>query len=66
MKRGGRRALYWAITLSHAARAGAQYGAQSSGKAGDSAGIQQAALQEAQNIERLASAHSASVNAPAA
>jgi Flp pilus assembly protein TadG len=44
------RVLYWAITLSQAARAGAQYGAQSNAKAADSAGIQQAAVNEAQNI----------------
>jgi Flp pilus assembly protein TadG len=44
------RVLYTAITLSHAARAGAAYGAQSNGHTGDSAGIQQAAEEEAQDI----------------
>ena len=44
------RVLYTAITLSHAARAGAAYGAQSNGYTGDTAGIQQAAEEEAQNI----------------
>ena len=44
------RVLYSAITLSHAARAGAAYGAQSIGHTGDAAGIQQAAEEEAQNI----------------
>ena len=44
------RGLYWGITLTHAARAGAQYGAQSIAKSADSSGIQQAAQNEAQNI----------------
>lgn len=44
------RVLYRAITLSHAARAGAAYGAQSNGHTGDAAGIRQAAEAEAQNI----------------
>jgi Flp pilus assembly protein TadG len=44
------RVFYKGITLSNAARVGAQYGAQDPSKAGDSAGIQQAATQEAQNI----------------
>ncbi len=44
------RVLYTAITLSHAARAGAAYGAQSNGHAADGAGIRQAAEEEAQNI----------------
>ncbi|MDP6605401.1 MAG: pilus assembly protein [Dehalococcoidia bacterium] len=44
------RVMYTAITLSHAARAGAAYGAQSNGHTGDAAGIQQAAEEEAQNI----------------
>ncbi len=44
------RVLYTAITLSHAARAGAAYGAQGNGYAGDAAGIQQSAEQDAQNI----------------
>ncbi len=48
------RMLYHAITLSHAARAGAAYGAQNSGFAGDTAGIQQAAEAEAQNIAPIA------------
>ncbi len=44
------RVLYTAITLSHAARAGAAYGAQSTGYTGDTGGIQLAAEEEAQNI----------------
>lgn len=44
------RMFYWGITLSHAARAGAQYGAQSNGTTGDIAGIRNAALAEAQDI----------------
>lgn len=39
------RVLYWSITLAQSASAGAQYGAQSSASAGNTAGIQQAALQ---------------------
>lgn len=44
------RVLYTSIILSHAARAGAQYGAQTNGTTGDSAGIREAAIQEAQDI----------------
>jgi Flp pilus assembly protein TadG len=44
------RAFYTAITLAHAARAGAQYGAQSPAKSSDVTGIKNAATQEAQNI----------------
>lgn len=44
------RVLYRAITLSHAARAGAAYGAQSNWFTVDAAGIQQAAEEDAQNI----------------
>jgi hypothetical protein len=44
------RVMYWSITLTHAARAGAQYGAQSNGSAGDYPGIRTAALSEAQDI----------------
>lgn len=44
------RVFYTAITLAQAARAGAQYGAQSVTKTADTAGIQTAANQEAQNI----------------
>ena len=44
------RVLYTAITLSHAARAGAAYGSQGPGHAGDTAGIRQAAEDEAQEI----------------
>ena len=44
------RVMYTGITLSHAARAGAAFGAQSTGHAGDVAGIRQAADEEAQNI----------------
>ena len=44
------RLMYTAITLSHAARAGAAYGAQGNGHAGDGPGIVQAAEDEAQDI----------------
>ena len=47
------RVLYWSITLAQSARAGAQYGAQSSAAAANSTGIQQAALQDGQNITAL-------------
>ena len=47
------RILYHAITLSHAARAGAAYGAQGNGFAGSVAGIQEAAEAEAQNISPI-------------
>jgi len=40
--------------LSNAARAGAQYGAQTNQKTADAAGIQQAALEEAQDISPIA------------
>ena len=48
------RVLYTALILSNAARAGAQYGAQSNQKTADSTGIQQAALEEAQDISPIA------------
>ena len=48
------RAMYAGITLSHAARAGAAYGGQGAGFAGDSTGIRQAAEEEAQNIPAIA------------
>lgn len=44
------RVMYWAITLSGAARAGTVYGAQSQTTAADTSGIRQAASQEGQNI----------------
>ena len=44
------RMLYAAITLSHAARAGAAYGAQTNGHAADGPGIELAAQSEAQDI----------------
>jgi Flp pilus assembly protein TadG len=44
------RAFYWVITLAHAARAGAQFGAQGTTNAANATGIRQAALDEAQNI----------------
>jgi Flp pilus assembly protein TadG len=47
------RVVYDSIVLSHAARAGAHYGAQSNATTADSAGIRQAALQEAQNIPTI-------------
>ena len=48
------RIMYTAITLSHAARAGAAYGAQSNGHAGDVPGIVLAAEEEAQDIAPIA------------
>ena len=47
------RVLYWSITLAQSARAGAQYGAQNTAAAANTAGIQQAALQDAENITNL-------------
>jgi Flp pilus assembly protein TadG len=44
------RVMYWAITVSGAARAGAVYGARSQTTAADTSGIRQAASQEGQNI----------------
>jgi hypothetical protein len=46
--------MYYAITLSQAARAGAAYGAQDVGHIGDAAGIRQSAEEEAQNIAPIA------------
>ncbi len=48
------RLMYTAITLSHAARAGAAYGAQSNGHAGNGPGILLAAEEEAQDILPIA------------
>ena len=44
------RIMYHAITLTNAARAGAAFGSQNPGRTGDTAGIQVAAEEEAQNI----------------
>jgi Flp pilus assembly protein TadG len=44
------RVMYWSITLTHAARAGAQYGVQSTAIADKSTAIRAAALAEAQDI----------------
>ena len=44
------RMMYFGITLSHGARAGAQYGAQSLGHTGDVTGIRNAAQAEANEI----------------
>src|SRR5688572_2923197 len=44
------RVFYTAITLSNAARAGVQYGAQNNAKSGDFAGMALAARQEATNL----------------
>ena len=44
------RMMYFGITLAHAARAGAQFGAQSLGHTGNFAGMQAAAQAEAVNI----------------
>lgn len=48
------RALYIAISVSNAARAGVQYGAQSRATAANNAGMQAAALSDAPNISGLA------------
>ncbi len=48
------RIMYTAITLAHAARAGAAYGAQSNSHAGDVPGIVLAAEEEAQDIAPIA------------
>ena len=45
------RVYYTAITLTHAARAGAAYGSQSNASASDFAGIEQAAREEAQDVD---------------
>jgi Flp pilus assembly protein TadG len=52
------RIMYTSIVLSHAARAGAQYGAQTNGKTGDTVGIRQAAINEAQDIGAISVASS--------
>jgi Flp pilus assembly protein TadG len=44
------RAFYIAISLANAARAGVQYGAQNLSTAGDNAGMQQAAVNDAPNL----------------
>ncbi len=44
------RAFYIAISVSNAARAGVQYGAQNLSTAGDDAGMRQAAINDAPNI----------------
>lgn len=44
------RVFYTSITLAHAARAGAQYGSFSLAQSGNTAGINQAATEEAQDI----------------
>ncbi len=44
------RAFYVAISLANAARAGVQYGAQNLSTAGDNAGMQQAAVNDAPNL----------------
>ncbi len=47
------RVYYMSIEASNAARAGVQYGAQSTTKASDTAGMQQAALNDAANVSGL-------------
>ena len=47
------RIFYWGITLNGAARAGVAYGAQNNAKAGDAEGIEQAALNDAENIGEI-------------
>jgi Flp pilus assembly protein TadG len=47
------RVMYTSIVLANAARAGAAYGMQSVGDAADEAGIEQAARDEAQNIDPI-------------
>lgn len=48
------RVVYTSLILSHAARAGAQYGAQTNATTGDASGIRAAALDEAQDISPVA------------
>jgi Flp pilus assembly protein TadG len=47
------RIFYWGITLDGAARAGVGYGVQNNGKAGETAAIEQAAKNEAQDIGEI-------------
>ena len=47
------RVFYTAITLAHAARAGAAYGSQSNAATSDIAGMQQAAREEAQDLNGI-------------
>ena len=47
------RVFYTALTITHAARAGAQYGAQSNGKSQDDAGMAAAARTAAQDVDSL-------------
>jgi Flp pilus assembly protein TadG len=47
------RVFYMSIEAANAARAGVQYGAQSTTKASDTAGMQQAALNDAANLSGL-------------
>src|SRR5579864_8958993 len=47
------RVFYMSIETANAARAGVQYGAQSTTKASDTAGMQQAALNDAANLSGL-------------
>ncbi len=47
------RVYYTAITLAHAARAGAAYGSQSNASASDIAGMEQAAREEAQDLDGI-------------
>jgi Flp pilus assembly protein TadG len=56
------RVMYWAVTLSTAARAGAVYGARSQSTAADTSGIRQAASQDGQNISLSTSEVTVAVN----
>src|SRR3989442_12411422 len=47
------RVFYTALAITHAARAGAQYGAQSNGASQDDAGMAQAARTAAQDLDSL-------------
>jgi Flp pilus assembly protein TadG len=60
------RVAYAAITLSNAARAGGQYGVQSNAKAMDSAGIQQAARNDAGDVPGIGVTSAMSCACPSA
>lgn len=58
------RVFYTAITLSNAAQAGVQYGAQNNGKTGDFAGMALAARQEATNLGTISATAQRSCRCP--
>jgi Flp pilus assembly protein TadG len=58
------RVFYWGITLDGAARAGVGYGVQNNGVAGDTAGIEQAAKNEAEDIGEITVSSSRTCKCP--